>query len=123
MSKLVIRGSRKRTKVISELFSSVGFQVLSNGSLRIHHLQIQDTGYYLCWAENLVRRTYGQVRLEVQGNEKFIVSSQRCARPSSSTVDRSARTRFHRNGRPIAETLLSSQGNTRSQHRLARRLE
>ena len=44
------------------------FQVLNNGSLRIHHLQVQDTGYYLCWAENLVRRNYAQIRLEVQGS-------------------------------------------------------
>ena len=54
----------------SQLFT--GFQVLTNGSLRIHHLQIQDTGYYLCWAENLVRRTYAQIRLEVQGSSSSI---------------------------------------------------
>jgi len=30
-------------------------------------LEVQDTGYYLCWAENLVQRTYAQVRVEVQG--------------------------------------------------------
>jgi hypothetical protein len=41
--------------------------MLNNGSLRIHHLQVQDTGYYLCWAENIVQRTYAQIRLEVQG--------------------------------------------------------
>ncbi len=45
----------------------IGFQILNNGSLRIHHLQVQDTGYYLCWAENIVQRTYAQIRLEVQG--------------------------------------------------------
>ena len=44
----------------------LGFQILNNGSLRIHHLQVHDTGYYLCWAENLVRRTHAQIRLEVQ---------------------------------------------------------
>ncbi len=44
-----------------------GFQILNNGSLRIHHLQVHDTGYYLCWAENIVQRTYAQIRLEVQG--------------------------------------------------------
>ncbi len=48
-------------------FCSIGFQMLNNGSLRIHHLQVQDTGYYLCWAENIVQRTYAQIRLEVQG--------------------------------------------------------
>jgi hypothetical protein len=49
------------------MYFFLGFQILNNGSLRIHHLQVQDTGYYLCWAENLVRRNYAQIRLEVQG--------------------------------------------------------
>jgi len=53
-------------------YSSIGFQILNNGSLRIHHLQVQDTGYYLCWAENLVRRNYAQIRLEVQGNLSYL---------------------------------------------------
>ncbi len=58
----------------------LGFQILNNGSLRIHHLQVQDTGYYLCWAENLVQRTYAQIRLEVQGffliSESFVFFSK-----------------------------------------------
>ncbi|CAF4795697.1 unnamed protein product, partial [Rotaria socialis] len=49
------------------MLSEESFQTLNNGSLRIHHLRVQDTGYYLCWAENLVQRTYAQIRLEVQG--------------------------------------------------------
>ena len=49
----------------------LGFQILNNGSLRIHHLQVQHTGYYLCWAENLVRRAHAQIRLEVQGIDVF----------------------------------------------------
>ncbi|UJR25150.1 hypothetical protein I4U23_006509 [Adineta vaga] len=54
------------TKAGRSIDAQPGFQILNNGSLRIHHLQVQDTGYYLCWAENLVRRTYAQIRLEVQ---------------------------------------------------------
>lgn len=53
-------------EISSHLFFALGFQVLNNGSLRIHHLQVHDTGYYLCWAENLVQRTHAQIRLEVQ---------------------------------------------------------
>ncbi|CAF2894680.1 unnamed protein product [Rotaria sp. Silwood2] len=54
------------TKAGHSIDTQPGFQILNNGSLRIHHLQVQDTGYYICWAENLVQRAYAQVRLEVQ---------------------------------------------------------
>ncbi|CAF0852080.1 unnamed protein product [Adineta ricciae] len=54
------------TKSGRSIDTQPGFQILNNGSLRIHHLQVQHTGYYLCWAENLVRRTHAQIRLEVQ---------------------------------------------------------
>ncbi|CAF0772843.1 unnamed protein product [Rotaria sordida] len=54
------------TKAGHSIDTQPGFQILNNGSLRIHHLQVQDTGYYMCWAENLVQRTHAQIRLEVQ---------------------------------------------------------
>lgn len=105
----------------SQLFT--GFQVLTNGSLRIHHLQIQDTGYYLCWAENLVRRTYAQIRLEVQGRTFSSSLSKTLPRPSSSTINRSSRTLFHRRRRSSSETLLSSHWHSDSDDLLARRHE
>ncbi|CAF0756370.1 unnamed protein product [Rotaria sp. Silwood1] len=54
------------TKAGHSIDTQPGFHILNNGSLRIHHLQVQDTGYYICWAENLVQRTHAQIRLEVQ---------------------------------------------------------
>ncbi|CAF4755067.1 unnamed protein product [Rotaria socialis] len=79
------------------MLSEESFQTLNNGSLRIHHLRVQDTGYYLCWAENLVQRTYAQIRLEVQ----VPPSIDQIERYYSGTVGQSIKLSCQANGIPI----------------------
>ncbi|CAF1357382.1 unnamed protein product [Adineta steineri] len=85
------------TKASRSIDTQPGFQILNNGSLRIHHLQVQDTGYYLCWAENLVRRTYAQIRLEVQ----VPPSIDQIERHYTGIVDQSIKLSCQANGIPI----------------------
>ncbi|CAF3856205.1 unnamed protein product, partial [Rotaria magnacalcarata] len=85
------------TKAGRSIDGQPGFQTLNNGSLRIHHLRVQDTGYYLCWAENLVQRTYAQIRLEVQ----VPPSIDQIEKYYSGTVGQSIKLSCQANGIPI----------------------